>query len=220
MSAEGGDPCDEDLQFARDMQLAYELQEKEDKRAERRRKKEEKHNSTLEDGFSPAKLSADHMLFVSCTVESSRQVHLLVDTGASASAMSTNMVYQLGLETKLNQEIVGAAKGVGSSNIVGVVENVECIIGHVEFRLFFMVLEGQMPYAILGLDQMRRFKCQVDLDEDVLVFGGKDGVKEPFLPQQEAMVVAQNWMCMEQEQEELAPNSSAQPKGKTSSLLK
>jgi hypothetical protein len=143
MSSGGENSCDEDLQFARDMQLAYELQAKEDKKGQRRRKKEEKHNSTLEDGFSPSKLNADHMLFVSCIVEGSQQVHLLVDTGASASAMSTNMMFQLGLQTKMNEDIVGAAKGVGSSNIVGVVENVECIIGQVEFRLFFMILEGQ-----------------------------------------------------------------------------
>ena len=147
-AASGGGSSSEtrkkDEQLAKDMQFAYDLQAKEDRRAERRRTKQEKHNSTLEDGFSPAKLNADHMLFVSCGIENRHQVHLLVDTGASASAMSTRMVAQLGLESKLNQDIVGNAKGVGSSNIVGVVENVECIIGHVEFRLFFMVLEGQM----------------------------------------------------------------------------
>lgn len=100
------------------------------------------------------------------------------------------MVQKLSLTEKLNTTISGDAKGVGSSSIVGVVENVECRLGHVEFRLFFMVLEGLMPYCILGLDQMRRFKCQVDLDEDVLIFGGKDGVKVPFLSQSEAMMAA------------------------------
>ena len=54
------------------------------------------------------------------------------------------------------------------------------------------------PYAILGLDQMRRFKCLVDLDEGLLVFGGKGGVTEPFLPQEEAMVVAQQMMNMQE----------------------
>jgi hypothetical protein len=59
------------------------------------------------------------------------------------------------------------------------------------------------------------------LDEDVLVFGGKDGVKEPFLPQEEAMVVAHNWMSMEEPQEPTTstPNTT-QAKGKTSGLLK
>lgn len=53
---------------------------------------------------------------------------------------------------------------------------------------------------------MRRFKCQVDLDENYLVFGGKDGVKEPFLPQQEAMIVAQTMMTMQDDHE---PNPSS-----------
>ena len=54
---------------------------------------------------------------------------------------------------------------------------------------------------------MRRFKCQVDLDENYLVFGGKDGVKEPFLPQQEAMVVAQTMMNIPQDDHDPNPSS-------------
>ena len=169
----------EDEQFALDMQLALDLQEQEERKAEHRLKKMEakrqQNHSTLEDGFARDKLNADHMLFVKCHVDGKKNVDLLVDTGASVSAMSTDMVEILGLQSKLNTNIYGDAKGVGSSNIVGIIENVDCKLGHVEFRLFFMVLDGSnsMPYAILGLDQMRRFKCQVDLDEDVLIFGGK-----------------------------------------------
>jgi predicted aspartyl protease len=183
---------DDDEQMARDMQLAYELQDKEERHAQRRRKRGENH-SALEDGFSRNGLNADHMLFVACTMDS-RPVELLVDTGASSSAMSMEMVQKLGLESKLNSNICGNAKGVGSSTIVGIVENVDCMIGHVEFRLFFMVLEGHMPFCILGLDQMRRFKCQVDLDTNVLVFGGKDGVQVPFMPQEQAKMAAHKMM--------------------------
>jgi hypothetical protein len=136
-------------------------------------------------------------LFINCGIDDQNDVALLIDTGASASAMSTAMVKILGLESKLNSSINGTSTGMGVSAMIGVVENVECRMGAlVEFRLFFMVLEGPMPYCILGLDQMRRFKCQVDLDEDVLVFGAKDGVKVPFLPQNEAMLAANKMMMI------------------------
>jgi hypothetical protein len=106
---------DEDEQLALDMQLALDLQAKEERKSERRLKKEEAkksiHHSSLEDGFRRDKLNADHMLFVKCRVDGRKDVELLVDTGASVSAMSTDMVQILGLQSKLNSNIYGDAKG-------------------------------------------------------------------------------------------------------------
>ena len=136
----------DDERLARDMQLALDLQAKEERRAARRLQRGEREHSTLEDGFNRDAWNADHMLFVSCTIDQ-REVEMLVDTGASTSAMSIGMVKRLGLEAKLNSSIYGSAKGVGSSNILGIVENLSCTIGHVEFRLFFMVLEGGLKLA-------------------------------------------------------------------------
>ena len=188
--------------MARDMQLAEELAAKEEEREMKRRNRRKKHDRRdrdyeIEDryhdndGFHTDRLNADHMLFVNCRLDGN-DIDLLVDTGASSSALSKDMVYSLGLEHKLNKSVFGDAKGVGSTNIVGVLENVSMRIGQIEFRVFFMVIDSQMPCCILGLDQMRRFKCLVDLDESCIVFGGRDGVAVPFLPQERAMLVAQN----------------------------
>lgn len=188
--------------MARDMQLAEELAAKEEAKFQRRNKKTRKGRKQAEqrepsldnhhqyDGFHTNRLNADHMLFVNCVLDDNC-IDILVDTGASSSAMSMDMVRALGLEHKLNRSVFGDAKGVGTSNIVGVVENVSMRISHIEFRVFFMVIDSQMPCCILGLDQMRRFKCLLDLDEHVLIFGGHGGVKVPFLPQDRAMLVAQ-----------------------------
>ena len=184
--------------IARDMQLALQLQAREESKALRRKAKRATRlnsDSGLHDGFDVNKLNADHMLFVSCTLDGV-QVKLLVDTGASSSAMSLDMVRSLGLESKLNRTVYGDAKGVGSSNILGIVENVDLLIGQVEFRLFFLVIDTKMPCCILGLDQMRRFKCQVDLDANVLEFGGKGGVSVPFLPSDEARIVVQQMIAV------------------------
>lgn len=170
--------------------MAYELQAKEEQKARRREHRQrQRDESTLHDGFSRSKLNPDYMVFVKCLIDN-QEVDMLVDTGASASVMSVEMVNSLHLQSKCNHNIHGNAKGVGSSTIQGIVENVDCMIGHVEFRLFFMILEGAMPYCILGLDQMRRFRCNVDLDDNVLVFGGKGGVSVPFLRKEEATIAA------------------------------
>lgn len=191
--------ANDDELLARDLQLAIQLQAKEQSKAHRRAKRASKlGESGLNDGFDVTKLNADHMLFISCILDGV-QLDLLVDTGASSSAISMDMVRSLGLESKMNRSVYGDAKGVGTSNILGIVENVELLIGHVEFRLFFMVIDTKMPCCILGLDQMRRFKCQVDLDDNVLVFGGRGGVCVPFLPPEEARVAAQRMIAASNE---------------------
>lgn len=185
---------EQDEQYARDLQVALDIQAREERKVRRRREKGQRHESAFEDGFTKGALNADHMLFVSCMMDS-HEVAMLVDTGASTSAMSIEMVNLLGLEHKMNRSIYGNAKGVGSSSILGILENVNCMIGEdVGFRSFFMVLEGNMPYCILGLDQMRRFNCLVDVGGNVLIFGGRDGVSVPFLPKEQASNVAYSMM--------------------------
>jgi hypothetical protein len=100
-----------------------------------------------------------------------------------------------------------------------VVENVELLIGHVEFQLFFMVLDSNLPCCILGLDQMRRFKCQVDLDDNVLVFGGKGGVSVPFLEKEEASALAQHMIAAASITEQASRNQSSSTSSKKKSLF-
>ena len=52
------------------------------------------------------------------------------------------------------------------------------------FALDFSVLEVQDQLLLLGLDQLRRFRCIIDLEQNALVFGGAGGVQVPFLEQE------------------------------------
>ena len=52
------------------------------------------------------------------------------------------------------------------------------------FALDFSVLEIQDQLLLLGLNQLRRFRCIIDLEQNVLVFGGAGGVQVPFLAQE------------------------------------
>jgi Aspartyl protease len=178
----------DDEQLARDIQMALELQDQEDRLATEfagggggelsRVAGDDPHGSS---GYPLNDWNRlDHMLFVACEVEG-RLVEMLVDSGASSSCISFAMVQYLQLERHFNRGVRGEATGAGKAQIVGILENVSCQIGHVEFRLFFLVLDTQRPYLILGLDQMRRFSCVIDLENNNLLFGGRDGVSTPFL---------------------------------------
>ena len=146
---------DDDEQLARDMELALALQEKEARNARKHAEKSEM--AAHQNGFVNGTIAPNHMLFISAELDG-RLVQMLVDSGASCSAMTVTIMHELGLADKLSTDIHGKAGGVGHANIVGVVENVILTVGHVEFSLFFIVLDSPNRQLILGLDTMRRFK--------------------------------------------------------------
>lgn len=179
-----------DMQFAHDLQQRENAQESQQQRttivrgrntsSSRSPRRREATGSEMDGSFAGS-FNAHNMLYVPCEVEG-RLVEMLVDSGASSSAISKEEMIRLNLQSKLNTRYAGRAVGCGSANVLGVVENVQVSIGHVEFRLFFLVLDTNNPLLILGLDQMKKFKCLIDLEENKLVFGGKGGVEVQFLP--------------------------------------
>ena len=48
--------------------------------------------------------------------------------------------------------------------IIGRCREVPLEIGHAEFLVDFLVMDMDLEMAMLGLDQMRKFKCIVDLE--------------------------------------------------------
>ena len=170
---------EDDANYARDLQLAMELQANEETEAVLQQVATV---DTRNEGFAhPRDLPGPgHMLFVICELEG-KAVEMLIDSGASASVISMGMVHQLGLAHHLDSTLQGTAAGVGAANIVGLLENLVVSMGHVEFRLSFVVLDSNDPWLILGVDQMRRFNCVIDLERNAIAFGGREGVEVPFL---------------------------------------
>merc|ERR1740121_1171559 len=119
---------------------------------------------------------------VACEI-SDRAIEMLVDTGAQASVISMPLVQQLNLQSRLDSSQQGIATGVGQARILGRLRGIPVKMGHVEFSLDFSVLGVDQQLLILGVDQMRRFRCVLDLDRQLLLFGGRDGVEVPFLPE-------------------------------------
>lgn len=138
-------------------------------------------NSLLDDGSSSAKLNGS-LLYVPCEIRG-RVAEMMVDSGSQTSVISSTMMHKLKLQKRLNTRYQGVAAGVGAAKILGRIENVAVTLGAgVEFNLFFLVIDVAHDMMILGVDQMRRFNCLIDLQKDVLVFGGQGGVEVPFLP--------------------------------------
>jgi len=134
----------------------------------------------LDQATANASSEESSMIHIACEIGEC-EAEILVDTGAEMSVMSEQLAGQLGLLSHLDRSMQGVASGVGQAKILGRLWGVPVKLGHVEFTLDFSVLSTQQQLLILGLDQMRRFKCLVDLEKGCLIFGGRDGVEVSFL---------------------------------------
>ena len=124
------------------------------------------------------------MVLVECRFGDAAAVEMMVDSGAQHSVISAPLARRLGLMNRLDRSEQGVAAGVGRARIIGKLRSVAIYLKNVEFALDFSVLEIQDQLLLLGLDQLRRFKCIIDLEQNVLVFGGAGGVQVPFLEQE------------------------------------
>jgi DNA damage-inducible protein 1 len=123
----------------------------------------------------------DELIHIACEI-GGIAVEMMVDTGAQSSVISKSAAQRLNLMGRLDTSRQGVASGVGTARILGRLRAVPVKIGQVEFQLDFTVLAVEEQLLMLGIDQLRRFKCVVDLERQRLVFGGSGGVEVPFLP--------------------------------------
>ena len=135
-----------------------------------------------------------HMCLVPCEVGKGICVEMLVDTGAQSSVISYSLAQRLNLTNRLDRSHQGVAAGVGTARIMGKLRNIAVVMGHnVEFIMDFIVLDVKdQQLLLLGLDQMRKYKCIVDLQRDMLIFGGIGGVEVSLLPADQSHVNIRN----------------------------
>jgi len=131
---------------------------------------------------NPEMFSSKSMLYIPGTV-AGVAIELFVDTGAQSSVVSECMVRQLKRSHRVDRTYRGQARGVGKANITGMLCDVPVSFGSsgVEFKMAFLVLACDQPMLIMGLDQMRKYRCLVDLDRNELVFGGQGGIAVKFV---------------------------------------
>jgi len=129
------------------------------------------------------------MCHVPCVVGDHVCVEMMVDTGAESSVISFGLAKELGLENKIDRREQGVALGVGQAKILGRIRDVICTLGHVEFSMEYIVLDMPGRLLLLGMDQMRKYKCIIDLQRDMLIFGGNGGVEVAMLPPEQQVAL-------------------------------
>ena len=94
----------------------------------------------------------------------------IIDTGAQISIMSSSCAKRCHLFNDINKRFSGRALGVGtgSGEIIGRIDSTTMRMGPLSFKSRISVLKDSNIDFLIGLDFLKRFRCEINLDENVL----------------------------------------------------
>ena len=92
----------------------------------------------------------------------------LVDTGAQISVMSESCARRCRVANMIDGRFSGKVVGVGSSDILGRINELPMQVGPISFHNKVSILRESRIDLILGLDFLRRFRTEINLDERIL----------------------------------------------------
>ena len=126
-------------------------------------------NDNLRQGIEtmPESLFPVHMLFINIEINN-KKVNALVDTGAQSSLMSANLCRKCNLMSMVDKRFQGIARGVGSSKILGVIHAAQIKIMNKVIMLKINIIENNEIGFVLGLDNLKKYNCNVDLKKNGL----------------------------------------------------
>lgn len=116
------------------------------------------------------------MLYINVEVNG-RNIQAFVDSGAQSTIMSNTYAEQCGLLHLLDDRFAGVAIGVGTGKILGRIHMVSIKINEHFFPITITVMDRNSGLCdikvdfLFGLDMLRRHRCHIDLEKNVLVFG-------------------------------------------------
>ena len=159
-------------------------------------------NDNLRQGIEtmPESLFPVHMLFINIEINN-KKITALIDTGAQSSFMSADLCRKCNLMSMVDKRFQGVARGVGSSKILGVIHAAQIKIMNKVIMLKINIIENNEIGFVLGLDNLRKFNCNVDLKKNGLVFPDI-GITAPFLSDGEIRKMKEN-RELEEEKEEI-----------------
>lgn len=129
-------------------------------------------NMQLAYDISPESFTSVNMLYIDFKING-QKVKAFVDSGAQSTIISPRLAEKVGISRLIDKRFKGEARGVGSQKIEGKIHSVTITIGDSETPIpcSFIVLQTDVD-LLFGLDMLRRHKCIIDLERDVLVVGG------------------------------------------------
>jgi hypothetical protein len=109
-------------------------------------------------------------------------VPAVVDTGAEISVMSSSCARRCHVSSLIDTRYSGKAVGVGSSDILGGIENLCIKIGSINFNNKFSILRNSRCDLLIGLDILNKFQCELSLKDRFIKFQIRnDFVRIPLL---------------------------------------
>ena len=129
--------------------------------------------------YLPETLFAVHMLFIHLEINK-KKIIALVDTGAQSTIMSKELVEICNLMNLVDTRYSGIAQGVGTSKIIGTIHAAQLKIQDKFLMCKITVIENPTIGFIFGLDNMRTYRCNIDLGKNALIFPDAN-IKAQFL---------------------------------------
>eukprot|EP00770_Monocercomonoides_exilis_P002822 MONOS_2804.1-p1 / transcript=MONOS_2804.1 / gene=MONOS_2804 / organism=Monocercomonoides_exilis_PA203 / gene_product=dna damage-inducible v-snare binding protein / transcript_product=dna damage-inducible v-snare binding protein / location=Mono_scaffold00060:80159-83002(-) / protein_length=726 / sequence_SO=supercontig / SO=protein_coding / is_pseudo=false len=99
------------------------------------------------------------------------RVAILIDSGAARTFITLQCAIKCGLEDVIDQTIHGTAVGVGTGVIMGYIHSVDLMIEGMLVSTPMFVLEGGVFDVSLGVDNLRKFRCKIDLIDNSMTIG-------------------------------------------------
>lgn len=92
----------------------------------------------------------------------------IIDTGAQITIMSASCAKRCRISNLIDSRFAGRAIGVGSSDILGRINDLRLRIGPINFQSRISVLSDSSVDFLIGMDFLRRFKCDLCLTEGIM----------------------------------------------------
>lgn len=138
---------------------------------------EENYKQAME--YMPETMIRIHMLYIDMEINKVK-IQAFIDTGAQNTIISKRLAEKCGLMNLCDERFQGVAKGVGTSKITGVIHAAQIKIQGKYLMCRVSVIESISVGFIIGLDNLRAHRCNIDLTNNCLVFPDA-GINVKFL---------------------------------------
>lgn len=101
-------------------------------------------------------------------------VPAIIDTGAQITIMSSACAKRCRVSSNIDTRYAGRAIGIGSSDIIGRINGLDMRIGPVNFKNEVSILREARVDFLIGMDFLKRFKCDVSFNDHCLRLRVKD----------------------------------------------